>query len=174
MPEKIDNQTFFTNNKSKGWDEPPIVVAWELSSAENIGALLRLCDNFGVEKVYIVGDATNYKISRIKRNATTSFNKIDWSFVSKNAIWESIPKEFLKIAVDTTTHSISLSKFNFNDTKETRFCFFFGNETIGLKNEIIKNCDLSIHIPLVGNSLSMNVVQSAAVILFEASRQCLA
>ena len=46
-------------------------------------------------------------------------------------------------------------------------CLFFGNETIGLENEVILKCDAAVHISMVGESLSMNVVQSASVVLYE-------
>lgn len=170
MTQKIDNQTFFNQHKIDNWENPPIVVAWSFSSAENLGALLRVCDNFGVKQVFFVGKEEDYKTSKIKRNATTSYNKIDWRFVSDIHIWEVLPRDSIKIAIDTTTKSVALNKFNFNELGNP-FCLFFGNETVGLVNEVIENCNASIHIPMIGHSFSMNVVQSAAVTLFEASRQ---
>lgn len=170
MSEKIDNQSYFNHNATAKWEHPPIVVAWDFLSAENLGALLRVCDNFGVKKVYFVGDEQNYKVSKIKRNATTSFKKVDWQFVDKDSISEKLPKEVLKIAVDTTSESISINEFDFKNLSSS-FCLFFGNENLGLEDEVIKNCETSIHIPMIGDSFSMNVVQSAAVVLFEATRQ---
>ena len=113
MSSKIDNQTFFNKNETPNWKQAPIVVAWEFSSAENLGALLRVCDNFGVQQVFIVGDEANYKHSRIKRNATTSINKIDWKFVTETELWDSLKPEITKIAVDTTSTSVELNQYNF-------------------------------------------------------------
>jgi len=172
MAHKIDNQTFFSENKNPKWINPPIVVAWKFSSAENLGALLRVCDNFGITKAYFIGNAADYKTSKIKRNATTSFNKLSWKFISETDFWEQICDETIKIAVDTTSESVAINQFDFKTiTKE--YCLFFGNETIGLEDTVIKKCDYSIHIPMTGNSLSMNVVQAAAVTLYEGARQCL-
>jgi tRNA G18 (ribose-2'-O)-methylase SpoU len=172
MSEKIDNQTYFNSNQSKSWKIPPIIVAWKFSSAENLGALLRVCDNFGVKQVFFVGNESDYKVSRIKRNATTSFKKIDWTFISENQIWEALPIKMSKIAVDTTSESISLNEIHF--TKFTSsFCLFFGNETIGLEDNVIIKCDTSVHIPMIGNSFSMNVVNAASTVLYESIRQCL-
>ncbi len=169
MAHKIDNQTFFDKNKTSYWEKPLIVVAWDFLSAENLGALLRVCDNFGVKQVYFVGNEQNYKESKIKRNATTSFKKVDWQFASKDSIWDMLPQNVVKIAVDTTSESISLNEFDF--TNLNSFCLFFGNENIGLEDKVVKKCETSIHIPMIGESYSMNVVQSAAVALFEAARQ---
>lgn len=168
--DKIDNQTFFKQYKTANWTNPPIVVAWKFSSGENLGALLRVCDNFGVKQVLFVGNEKDYKQSKIKRNATTSFNKIDWKFISDQTIWETLSPEVLKIGVDTTSKSIPINEFDFSALKNA-FCLFFGNETIGLENEVLQQCDTSVHIPMLGESFSMNVVQSASVLLFEAARQ---
>jgi tRNA (guanosine-2'-O-)-methyltransferase len=172
MSNKIDNQTFFNENQTPNWDKAPIVVAWQFSSAENLGALLRVCDNFGVNEVFFVGDEADYKHSRIKRNATTSIKKIDWKFVTETELWSRLPSDIMKIAVDTTSTSVELSQYDFN-TLENPFCLFFGNETIGIEDEVFQKCDASIHIPMIGNSFSMNVVQAASVTLYEAVRQCL-
>jgi len=172
MPNKIDNQTFFNQHKTADWSKPPIVVAWKFSSAENLGALLRVCDNFGVKQVYFVGDEADYKQSKIKRNATTSINKVDWSYVTEADLWNKLSSESIKIAVDTTSDSIAINRFDFK-VVESSLCLFFGNETIGLEDEVVKKCAASIHIPMIGNSFSMNVVQAASVTLYEAVSQCL-
>ncbi|MDG1477595.1 MAG: TrmH family RNA methyltransferase [Vicingaceae bacterium] len=172
MPQKIDNQTFFNKNETPVWETPPIVVAWKFSSADNLGALLRVCDNFGVQQVFFVGDESDYKYSRIKRNATTSINKIDWKFVSETDMWNLLPSNVENIAVDTTSNSGELNQYKFKEL-ENSFCLFFGNETIGIEDDVVQKCDASIHIPMIGNSFSMNVVQAASVALYEATRQCL-
>jgi len=172
MSRKIDNQTYFTQHKNPRWTNPPIIVAWKFSSAENLGALLRVCDNFGVKQVFFVGKEEDYKLSKIKRNATTSINKIDWCFVSETEIWNRLPANDLKIAIDTTSESVALNQYNFKNITNS-FCLFFGNETIGLENDVIEKCDESIHISMIGDSYSMNVVNAAAVVLCEAARQCL-
>lgn len=169
---KIDNQTFFNEKKFPVWDTPPIVVAWKFSSAENLGALLRVCDNFGVKQIFFVGYAADYKQSKIKRNATTSIKKVAWSFVSETDIWNRFSPEITKIAVDTTSGSVAINQFDFKSLEDS-FCLFFGNETIGLEDEVVKKCDASVHIPMIGDSFSMNVVQAASVTLYEAVRECL-
>jgi len=170
MSNKIDNQTFFNQNKTAHWNNAPIVVAWKFSSAENLGALLRVCDNFGVKQVFFVGNEADYKHSRIRRNATTSINKVVWKFVTETELWSELPLEIVKIAVDTTSESVELNQYNFK-ALENSFCLFFGNETIGLEDEVIQKCAASIHVPMIGNSFSMNVVQAASVTLYEAVRQ---
>ena len=172
MPHKIDHQTFFTHHSKPSWKNPPIVVAWEFSSAQNLGALLRVCSNFGVQDVFFVGKEKDHKFSKIKRNATTSINKVNWKFVDANELWQQLPPTTMKIAVETTSASTAIHQHNFKSIKAS-CCLFFGNETIGLENEVILKCDAAVHISMVGESLSMNVVQSASVVLYEMTKQCL-
>ena len=175
MPKAINNQEYFNSVKLPHWERPPIVVAWKFSSPENLGALLRVCDNFGVKQVYFIGVETDYNLAKIKRNATTSFSKLRLNFISETEIWNVTPKKYTKIAVDTASSSVSLVDFSFNEVHHSQqsFCLFFGNETVGLNDEVIKNCDVAIHIPMIGETYSMNVVQAASVVLFESVRQCL-
>ena len=168
--QKIDNQTYFNQNSTPSIDNPPIVVAWNFLSAENLGALLRVCDNFGVKQAFFVNQEQSFRLSKIKKTAITAYNKVDWQFVSEEEFWNLIPQNIFKIAVDTTSKSVSLTAFDFKKLSNP-CCLFFGNERVGLNDEVISNCDTSIHIPMFGNSYSMNVVQSAAVVLFEAARQ---
>ena len=175
MAEAINNQVFFSEQTKAKWKNPPIVVAWKFSFSENLGALLRVCDNFGVQQVYFIGEEKDYKLSKIKRLATTSFSKIELCFVSENDIWNTLPQNCFKIAVDTTSESVSLNNYRFDAVlkKNNQFCLFFGNESIGLQTEDINQCDDSVHIPMIGSTYSMNVVQAASVVLFESVRQCL-
>jgi|GEM_PF-2775761 len=170
MPQKIDNQTYFNQNSGPSIDNPPIVVAWNFLSAENLGALLRVCDNFGVQQAFFVNKEQSFRLSKIKRTAITAYNKINWQFVTPEDLWKNLPESCFKIAVDTTSKSVALTAFDFKNISHP-YCLFFGNERVGLDNEVINHCNASIHIPMVGNSYSMNVVQSAAVVLYEAVRQ---
>ena len=71
MSKAINNQVFFTEKETPKWKKPPIVVAWQFSFSENLGALLRVCDNFGVQQVYFIGEEKDYNLTKIKRLATT-------------------------------------------------------------------------------------------------------
>lgn len=175
MSKAINNQDFFNAVKLPHWEKPPMVVAWKFSSPGNLGALLRVCDNFGVKQVYFIGVEADYNLTKIKRNATTSFSKITLNFIGKSEIWNVIPANYTKLAIDTTSDSVSLVDFNFVEVHDSQqsFCLFFGNETVGLNDEVINNCDAAIHIPMIGETYSMNVVQAASVVLFESVRQCL-
>jgi tRNA (guanosine-2'-O-)-methyltransferase len=46
-----------------------------------------------------------------------------------------------------------------------KFCFFFGRETEGLSEEVLKEADCYLKIPMVGFTESLNISVSAAIIL---------
>lgn len=47
---------FFENKKELISYKAPVVIGWELQTPENIGAIIRLCGNFRVEKVLFVNE----------------------------------------------------------------------------------------------------------------------
>jgi len=52
---------------------------------------------------------------------------------------------------------------DFDITKKS--CFFFGRETEGLSEEVLKEADCFLKIPMVGFTESLNISVSAAIIL---------
>ena len=51
--------------------------------------------------------------------------------------------------------------------------FIVGSERDGLSNELLKQCDVVVYIPVPGPTRSLNVSHAAAVALFEWQRQML-
>jgi tRNA (guanosine-2'-O-)-methyltransferase len=49
-------------------------------------------------------------------------------------------------------------------------CLLFGNEKLGLSDDMLAACDLTFRIPMVGMSESLNLSVSAAIVLYNAAR----
>src|SRR5690606_36561965 len=65
--------------------------------------------------------------------------------------------------VATTPHANNCSLHDFDVSKKA--CFFFGSETEGLSEDVLKNADGFLNIPMVGFTESLNISVSAAIIL---------
>lgn len=66
---------------------------------------------------------------------------------------------------------ISHSSFDYSDSEKDYF-FMFGRETTGLPQDVIdNNIDRSIRIPMNGNVRSLNLSNTAAILIYEALRQ---
>ncbi|MEA2096232.1 MAG: TrmH family RNA methyltransferase, partial [Candidatus Cloacimonadota bacterium] len=94
---------------------------------------------------------------------------VNWS---THASVENVIKELRKggftiYALETTTHSIDISK-----TKFKKPCaLILGNEALGISEETLKIADEIIQIPLSGWKNSLNVGVCAAISCYEISRQ---
>ncbi|OIP00437.1 MAG: hypothetical protein AUJ98_07790 [Bacteroidetes bacterium CG2_30_33_31] len=166
----VKAEDFFSRNYGTDFYKKiarPIIVAINLKSPSNIGGIIRLADNIGCIKVIFIGDKSQFKQSKIKKSSTTAFNKISWEFCKSDEWLEKIPIEYQIIAVETASNSKNLYSTIFPE----KVAFVFGNENYGLDQENLSLCHSSIYIPIPGSTLSLNVVQSTSIVLFEWFRQ---
>lgn len=143
-----------------------ILVACNIDTPENVGGLIRIASNAGCKNL-IVTKSRNFKMSKIKRNATNAFDKMSWQFVDADKWHEYIPQDYEIVGIETATNSSNIYKNKFKD----KTAIVVGNESYGLSEEDLKHCDKVLFIPSPGEVKSLNVVQSAAVSLFEYLRQ---
>ena len=65
----------------------------------------------------------------------------------------------------------SYSSFDYSDSKKDYY-FIFGKETTGLPKDVIeKNKEFALRIPMTGNIRSLNLSNTAAILIYEALRQ---
>ena len=63
------------------------------------------------------------------------------------------------------------SDFDYSDA-EKDYYFIFGSETTGLPKDVIENNrDRALRIPMTGNVRSLNLSNTAAILVYEALRQ---
>lgn len=166
---KIDNQTYFENTQKKQWANKPIVFLENPINGENIGFINRLCGVLNIDKIYLVhnGYTSEIKDSKIKRTATSSFNLVKREWIHINDVKKHLPEDYQLVAVDTT----NVSKNIFETTLTDKVAFVLGNENIGITDEMLALCDLSIHIPLIGKTHSLNISHAFSIIGFEYLKQ---
>jgi len=145
----------------------PIIVAVELQSPSNIGGIIRLAGNMGCQKVFFTGNPELYRKNKMRRTATTAFDKVDWEICDEAKWIDKIPKDYQIVAIETIGGAENIYETKLPD----KIAIVVGNERFGLSEMNIKHCDLAVYIPMVGHTLSMNVVQATTVSLFEWLRQ---
>lgn len=158
---------FFDSSNIPLLDYSPIIFADNLSTPENIGAVLRIADNIGVKKVFFIHDNFSFRESKIKSVAKSAFKNINWEVINENQITAFLPKNYKLLAIETCEKASNLYKTNL----EAKIAFVIGNEKFGISDSVLKICDNYIYIPMHGKTKSMNVSQSLAVVVFEWLRQ---
>jgi len=146
---------------------PPIVVAYNIKTPENIGNIIRLADNFGCAEVIIVSNDGNIRKSKIKKTAVSSIDSVKWSICDSSELASKIPDGYKMVSIETSSDSKNI----FNTVLPKKVAFIVGNEINGIDNQILDQSDLIIHIPLHGHNTSMNVSHALVAALFEWQRQ---
>jgi len=145
----------------------PIIVATQLRSPSNIGGIIRLAGNMGCEKIIFTGDPEHFRRDKIRRSATTAFNKVNWEICDETEWGQKIPQGYEIVAIETVSTATNI----YTTKLPEKIVIVVGNERFGLDDKTIKHCNSAVYIPMAGHTLSMNVVQATSVSLFEWFRQ---
>jgi len=149
---------------------PYLLVAVDsLSSAENLGALVRNCAAFNVQALLVGETSTSPYLRRAVRSSMgTIFQLPVLESANLAATLQELRGRGIRcIAAHPHVDGRTISGADFKgDT-----CVVFGSEGYGLSPAVLAACDdaAAIPMPLVVDSL--NVGSAAAVFLYEASRQ---
>lgn len=155
-----------------------VLIAHNIRSAHNVGALLRTCEGLGVEKLYLTG-YTPYPVApddsrlpHIARKLDKQISKISLG-AEKTMRWEysediievlgNLKKDGFSIAgLEQHKESTPLSSFR----SPEKLAILLGSEVTGIKHELLKMTDLILEIPMAGRKESFNVVEAAAMAMY--------
>ncbi len=166
---ETNSVVFFNSSPYPQVQNPPVIAAWQIINPENIGNLIRLADNVGATKVYILGYDFQHRKASIKKTAGLSLNHVGLIFCSPEDFFRNINPDFQLIAIETSADSVNV----FQEKLPEKIVYLLGNERNGLPDEILDKCAKKVHIPMTGKCKSMNVSHALAVCLFEWQRQML-
>ena len=127
----------------------------------NTSAVIRSCDVFGIQEVNIVEERNSKRIDREIAMGAQKWVDINRFHSVKDCVLNLKAKGYQIVA--TTPHANDCELHEFDVTKKS--CFFFGRETEGLSEEVLKAADCYLKIPMVGFTESLNISVSAAIIL---------
>ena len=164
---ETNSVAFFQSEDYPDLPHNPIIAAWQIINPGNIGSLMRLADNLGSDKIYILDNENPKRESAIKKTAGLSYQNVQLEFISFTDFIAKLPKDFQLTAIETSSNSKNI----FTAQLPGKIAFILGNEKHGLPDEILKKCDQAIHIPMTGKCKSMNVSHALSVCLFEWQRQ---
>lgn len=133
----------------------------------NIGSIFRLADAVGAKKVFLCGDTSTPPNPRIKKASINTTEWVEWSY--KETALEAINelrttnRELQVVAIEQSEKSIPYDKFEY----KLPIALVVGHETYGVSKEVLEVVDAVVEIPMFGVNISLNVMVSLAVVLFE-------
>ncbi len=157
---KIIPANKFFNSESKELDL--IIIADNLKTPENMGAVIRLAGNFGVKKILFI-NTEDINIRKINRFSASVNKLVETHYFSNYSdINKYIDSTYKLVALDTVSNSQNINNFIF----PKKMALVIGNEKYGISDEVLKLISESIYIPMFGKVKSMNVTHALAIAIF--------
>ncbi len=145
------------------------VVLFQPEIPPNTGNVIRLCANSGSTLHLIRPLGFDISEKAVRRAG------MDYAELANVRVWDSLPECFA--AIDAQCRWFAVSTKGHTRYDEPHFArgdvFLFGPETRGLPMELIEACPVErrLRIPMAPGNRSLNLSNSAAVVVYEAWRQ---
>ncbi len=155
-----------TDNDLKDLVRNPIYLILDnVIDTYNIGSLFRLADAIAAKKIYLCGEIEYPPSSRIHKAAVGTENWTPWEKCKSTLeTVKKLKKNGVKIiAVEQHPHSISYSLLK----PDFPCAIVAGNETTGISENVLKEADIIVELPMLGINKSFNVWGSTAVVAYK-------
>jgi tRNA G18 (ribose-2'-O)-methylase SpoU len=146
-----------------------IAAADGLSSAENLGAMVRNCAAFGAQALVVGETCVSPFLRRAVRSSMGTIFQLPTfespSLVQTLRAIRAMGMHCVAAHPHVTGRTLTQADFT-HDT-----CLVLGSEGYGLSPAVLELCDDAVAIPMPPTVDSLNVASAAAVFLYEANRQ---
>lgn len=141
-----------------------ILIAHNIRSLWNIGALFRSADAFNVDHIHLTGYTAAPPRKEISKTALGADASIPWSKDRDPLIViEQRKKEGCSIiALELNQKSTPLPEYRI----EGDVCLIVGHEILGVPEELLGIAHSIVHIPMLGKKHSLNVSVAAGIALY--------
>ncbi len=151
------------------------LIAHNIRSTHNVGAIFRTAEGFGVKKIILSGYSPYPAIADDKRLPHEAI-KID-SQIHKTALGAETMVEFEYIsdldswitdythpvvALEQAENSLNIRTY----TPPDEFALLLGEEVSGIEQHLLERCQAIIEIPMVGKKESFNVSVATGIALY--------
>ena len=159
--------THCTAEEYRGLEKNPVILlADNVRSMHNTGAMFRTADAFLIEEIVLGGISGVPPHPEISKTALGAENSVKWRHTDDSlSEIRSLKEAGWKICVLEQVHgSIPLNEFRRG--KEEKCVLVVGNEVSGVDQRIVDEADYILEIPQYGTKHSLNVSVSAGIALY--------
>lgn len=144
------------------------VVLEDIRQPHNASAIIRSCDCFGVQHVHVIEKTIDFDPSNQVTMGADQWLDLNFYRQDENegvrACFSNLREQGFKILA-ASPHDNDVSIHEVDITQKT--ALVFGSELIGLSEEVVKQADGCVNIPMHGFTESFNVSVSAAICVFD-------
>jgi len=135
---------------------PIVVVAHDIRSAYNVGAIFRTADSAGLAHVYLSGISAPADHRGVIKTALGAQDSVPWTQTEDlHALLRQLADDgFTVAALERTESAIELAEV---DPDQFPLALVLGNEVTGVPDDVLAATDLVIGIPQYGVKKSLNV-----------------
>ncbi|AWH85884.1 rRNA methyltransferase [Flavobacterium album] len=143
------------------------VAVEDIFQLHNTSAVMRTCEIFGIQDLNVVEEKYGKTID--KEIAMGAQKWVDvHRYNSVNACIAKLKADGYRI-IATSPHEDSCMMEDFDIAQKA--ALFFGTERLGLSEEVLRQADGFLKIPMVGFTESLNISSSAAIIIQNLSQR---
>ena len=156
-----------------------IVIAHNIRSTHNVGAIFRTAEGFGIRKIILSGYTPYPTVANDTRLPHISLKLT--SQIHKTALGaeEIVPFEYSEtpnlaslkeagyriVALEQADRSIDITTYASPD----KIALLLGEEVEGITDELLAQCDDILEIPMAGKKESFNVSVAAGIAMYQLS-----
>ena len=129
---------------------PLTVVLDDVRSMYNVGSVLRSCDAFRVEAVWLCGITAVPPHPEIHKTALGAEDSVEWRYFASalDAVRELQGRGVMVMAVEQCEGSMMLDRFEPEGGQG--YAVVLGNEVKGVRQDVVDACDGCLEIPQFG------------------------
>lgn len=156
-----------------------IVIAHNIRSTHNVGALFRTAEGFGIQKIILSG-YTPYptlepdsRLPHISEKLTAQIHKtalgaetlVPFEYQEKPDLDSLKQAGYRIVGLELAAHSQLLTNY----TSPEKIALLLGEEVHGIPDELLEQCEDIIEIPMKGKKESFNVSVAAGIAMYQLS-----
>ena len=154
-----------------------IVIAHNIRSTHNIGAIFRTAEGFGVQKIILSGYspypliANDPRLPHISEKLTSQIHKtalgaetlVPFEYSEEPPLAQLRDEGYRLVGLEQAERSIALHKYK----SPAGVALLIGEEVHGIEQELLDTCEDVIEIPMVGQKESFNVSVATGIALYQ-------
>lgn len=155
------------DNFKKAPKIPVVMVLDNIRSLSNVGAILRTCDAFAVERVLLCGVTGTPPSPEIHKTALGAEDSVEWMHCDDTleAVMRLKREGYTICSLEQVKGSVSLESFV--PDSNAKYALVAGNEVKGVAQDVVDASDVCLEIPQFGTKHSLNVSVSAGIALWQ-------
>lgn len=149
-----------------------LIIAHDIRSRENVGALFRTADALGGAELILSGitpapidrfGRIDEKLSKVALGAEKS---VPWKQVKTADELFNALSGYQLFVIEQDVRSVTYHSINLSSSELAKTALLIGNEVTGVPKELLDRADKILEIPMQGNKESLNVAISFAIVAF--------